>query len=163
MQYEKRTRSWFLVVFGLPFFAVGIYFLFTIAHSFYDVMRMASWPQTQGELTSAHLRGSTSNKTTTYHAAAQYRYRVGGVEYAGSRVAIQGGGDNVGEFQQRLGRELELLYLNRGPVTVYYHPGDPADAILNRDMRWEMVGFKSVFIIAFGGAGLGMMILGFRG
>jgi hypothetical protein len=163
MQYEKRTRSWALVVFGLPFFAVGIYFIFTTAHALYDVVRMASWPQTQGTLTSANLRSSTSDSTTTYHVTAQYRYRVAGVDYDGSRVAIHGGGDNVGGFQQRLGSQLELMYLNQEPVPVYYNPGDPADAILNRDMRWEMIGFKSVFIFAFGGAGLGMMIFGLRG
>lgn len=163
MQYEKRTRSWLLVIFGLPFFAVGFYFLITTAHSLYDVVRMASWPQTQGSLTSASLRSSTSDNTTTYHAAAQYRYWVGGVEYTGSRVAIHGGGDNVGEFQQRLGSQLELMYSNQEPVSVYYNPGDPADAILNRDMRWEMLGFKMIFVIVFGGAGLGLMIFGYRG
>lgn len=163
MQYEKRTRSWLLVVFGLPFFAVGIYFLGTTAHALYDVIRMASWPQTQGTLTSASVHSDTSADATTYHAAAQYRYWVGGVEYTGSRVSIHGGSDNVGEFQQRLGSQLELMYSNQEPVSVFYNPGDPADAVLNRDMRWEMIGFKSVFIFAFGGAGLGMMIFGFRG
>ena len=163
MQYEKRTRSWFMVIFGLPFFAIGFYFLIAAAHSLYDVVRMASWLQTQGILTSANTRSSTSADATTYHAAAQYRYQVGGIEYTGNRVAIHGGSDNVGEFQQRLGNQLELKYLNQEPVTVYYNPANPADAILNRDMRWEMIGFKSVFIIAFGGVGLGMMIFGLRG
>jgi hypothetical protein len=163
MQYEKHTRSWVLVIIGLPFFAVGIYFLITTAYSFSDVIRMASWPQTQGELTSANTRSSTSDNTTTYYATAQYRYWVDEVEYAGDRVAIHDGSDNVGQFQQRLGSQLELMYLNREPVTVYYNPGNPADATLNRDMRWEMIGFKSLFILAFGGAGLGMMIFGFRG
>lgn len=163
MQYEKYTRSWFLVIFGLPFLAVGIYAFFSSAHSFYDSMRMASWPQTQGTLTSASIRTSTSKNSTTYHVAAQYRYWVGGVEYAGNRVAIHGGSDNVGEFQQRLGNQLELMYSNQEPVPVYYNPGDPADAVLNRDVRWEMIGFNSIFIFAFGGAGLGMMIIGFRG
>ena len=120
MQFEKRTRSWLFAIFGLPFFAVGIYFLITAAHSIYDAMRMASWPQTQGELTSANLRSSTSKNTTTYRATAQYRYRADGIDYAGDRVGIHGGGDNIGQFQQRLGSQLELMYLNRQPVTVYY-------------------------------------------
>lgn len=163
MQYEKRTRSWFMVIFGLPFFAVGFYFLIATAHSIYDVIRMASWPQTQGTLTSANARSSSSADSTTYYVAAQYRYRVEGVEYTGSRVAIHGGSDNVGEFQRRLGSQLELMYLNQEPVTVYYNAADPADAVLNREIRWEMIGFKSIFIIVFGGVGLGMMIFGYRG
>ncbi|MBU0621661.1 MAG: DUF3592 domain-containing protein [Gammaproteobacteria bacterium] len=163
MRFEIRKRSWLFVIFGFPFFAVGIYFLFTTAHALYDVMRMATWPQTQGELTSANLGSSTSDNTTTYRATAQYRYRVGGIEYAGDRVAIHGGGDNIGKFQQRLGSQLELMYLSRQPVTVYYNADDPADAVLNRDMRLEMLGFKMIFVIVFGGAGLGLIILGYRG
>ena len=163
MQFEKRKRSGFLVIFGLPFCAVGIYFLITTAYSFYDVMRMASWPQTQGELTSANTGSSNSDHATTFQAAAQYRYWVDSIEYEGDRVAIHGGGDNVGQFQQRLGSQLELMYLNQEPVTVYYNPSDPSEAILNRDMRWEMIGFMSIFTVAFGGAGLAMMIFGLRG
>lgn len=163
MQNEKRSRSWFLAIFGLPFFAVGVYFLFTTLFSFYDVMRMASWPQVQGMLTAAELRSSTSDNTTTYRATARYRYRVGGVDYSGERVAIHGGGDNVGDFQQQLGGRLERMYLNRQPVTVYYNSSDPNDAVLNRDLRWGILGFKAIFIVAFGGAGLAMILFGLRG
>lgn len=163
MQKEKRTRSWFLAIFGLPFFAVGVYFLFTTLLSFYDVMRMASWPQVQGTLITASLHSSTSDNTTTYSATAQYRYRVGGMDYSGDRVAIHGGGDNIGDFQHKLGSQLELMYLNRQPVAVYYNPSDPNDAILNRDLRWAMIGFKAIFIVAFGGAGLAMILFGLRG
>ncbi len=163
MQNEKRTRSWFLAIFGLPFFAVGVYFLFTTVLSFYDVIRMASWPQTQGTLIFAELRSNTSDNSTTYHAKARYRYRVGSVEYSGERVAIHGGSDNIGDFQRKLGSRLELMQLNRQPVAVYYNPADPNDAILNRELRWEMIGFKAIFIVAFGGAGLAMILFGLRG
>ncbi len=163
MGTEKRSRSWFLAIFGLPFFVFGAYFLFTTVVSVYDGMRMASWPQVQGTLTFAELRSSTSDNSTTYHATARYRYRVGGIEYASDRVAIHGGGDNIGDFQNKLGHRLELLHQNRQPVLVYYNPADPSDAILNRDLRWGMIGFKAIFIVVFGGAGFAMIFFGLRG
>ncbi len=163
MRKIKRTQSRALALFGLPFFAVGLFFIYLIAGSLYDGFRMASWPQTQGTLSSAHIRSSTSDNSTSYEAEAQYRYRVGGREYFGDRVAIQGGGDNIGDFQQQLGWELESLYRNRQSVTVYYNPDNPAEAVLNREMRWGLIGFKAIFVLTFGGVGLGLIIFGLRG
>jgi hypothetical protein len=163
MRKEKRIRSWFLAIFGLPFFAVGAYFLYTTAASFNDATQMASWLQTQGSLISAELSHHRSDDTTTYKANASYRYQVDGIEYSGDRVAIQGGSDNIGDFQKQLGRQLVKLHRNQQPVTVYYDPSDPNRAVLNRDLRWGMIGFNAIFIIVFGGAGLGLIIFGLRG
>ncbi|MBT3060970.1 MAG: DUF3592 domain-containing protein [Candidatus Thiodiazotropha sp.] len=163
MRKERRIRSWFLAIFGLPFFAVGLFFIYQTAVSVVDVMQMASWQQTPGTLISAELSHHHSDDSTTYKAEAQYRYRVNGIEYSGDRVAIHGGSDNIGDFQQQLGRQLQRLYRNQKPVTVYYNPSDPNQAVINRDLRWGMIGFNAIFIIVFGGAGLGLIIFGLRG
>ncbi|MEW8584360.1 MAG: DUF3592 domain-containing protein, partial [Candidatus Thiodiazotropha sp.] len=55
MRKEKRIRSWFLAIFGLPFFAVGLFFIYKTAVSVVDAMQMASWQQTPGTLISAEL------------------------------------------------------------------------------------------------------------
>ncbi|MEW8693322.1 MAG: DUF3592 domain-containing protein [Candidatus Thiodiazotropha endolucinida] len=163
MRKEKRTRSWFLVIFGLPFFAVGVFFLFTTIIAIYTSMEMGAWHQTQGTLTSANLRRNRSSDTTTYEAEASFRYRVDGVEYQHDRVAIHSGSDNIGDFQQQLGRKLENLHQRHQSVTVYYNPNDPSEAVLDRGIRWEMLRFKAIFIVVFGAAGLGLIIFGLRG
>jgi hypothetical protein len=163
MRKEKRIRSWFLATFGFPFFAVGVYFIFNTAVSLIDAMQMASWQQTQGSLISAKLSHHSSDDSTTYKAEARYRYRVNGVEYSGERVAIHSGSDNIGDFQQQLGRQLERLHRNQTPVPVYYNPSDPNQAVINRDIRWSMIGFNAIFIVVFGGSGLGMIVYGLRG
>ncbi|MEW8506079.1 MAG: DUF3592 domain-containing protein [Candidatus Thiodiazotropha sp.] len=163
MRKERRIRSWFLAIFGLPFFAVGLFFIYTTAVSLFDAMQMASWQQTPGTLISAKLNHHRSDDSTTYRAEARYRYRVDGVEYAGERVAIHGGSDNIGDFQQQLGRQLQRLFRNQKPVTVYYNPSDPNQAVINRDLHWGMIGFNAIFIVLFGGSGLGMIIFGLRG
>ncbi|MES9993881.1 MAG: DUF3592 domain-containing protein [Candidatus Thiodiazotropha sp.] len=163
MRKEKRIRSWLLAIFGLPFFAIGVFFVFKTALSVLDAMQMASWQQTHGTLISAELSHHRSDDTTTYQAKAQYNYQVDGVEYSGDRVAINGGSDNIGDFQQQLGRKLKRLHRTQQPVPVYYNPTNPNEAVINRDLRWGMVGFNAIFIVLFGGAGLGLIIFGLRG
>jgi hypothetical protein len=85
------------------------------------------------------------------------------LEYSGERVAIHSGSDNIGDFQQQLGRQLERLHRNQTPVPVYYNPSDPNQAVINRDIRWSMIGFNAIFIVVFGGSGLGMIVYGLRG
>lgn len=163
MRKEKRVRSWLLAVFGLPFFAVGVYFVFKTAASVSDALQMASWPQTQATLVSAELNHHRSDDSTTYQAKARYTYQVDGVEYSGERVAINSGSDNIGEFQQQLGRKLTQLHRAQQPVPVYYNPDNPSEAVINRELRWGMIGFNAIFIVVFGGAGLGLIIFGLRG
>jgi hypothetical protein len=160
----KIECSWLLGLFGLPFFAVGFGFLIlSVLPSLYDGWQMASWSQTTATLLHAQLTSSTSDGSTTYGIGASYRYRVNGRDYSNDRVAISGGSDNVGSFQQQLGSRLEHHYQNNLPVTVYYNPADPSEALLDRSLRWELIGFKLLFVVIFGGVGLGLIIFAMRG
>ena len=160
----NTQRSIWLMVFGLPFLLVGIGFLlWSIVPTLYDAWRMQDWRTTQGTLSHARLTTSRSSDSTTYGVEARYRYSVGGYDFTGSRVAINSGNDNVGRFQQDLGHLLEHRLRNHQPVDVYYDPSRPADSVLNRDLRWGLLGLKSMFVVLFGGIGAGMVYWGFRG
>lgn len=160
----KTQRSWTLALFGLPFFCIGIGFLlFSVIPTLHDAWRMASWPETQGTLLQAQLTANHSSKSTTYDVSAEYRYEVAGRSYRGNRVAIGSGGDNIGDFQQTLGNRLETALQNEQPVSVWYDPDNPGDAVLDRSPRWGLLGFKMIFVIAFGGAGSGLLFVGLRG
>jgi hypothetical protein len=160
----KTEKSWFLALFGLPFFCVGAGFLLlSVVPTLYDAARMASWPETPGTLLQAQLVTSHSSKSTTYRAESEYRYNVDGRDYRGSRVAIGSGADNVGDFQKTLGNRLENAYRTSQKVSVWYDPANPNDAVLNRDIRWGMLGFKLIFVIVFGGVGFGLIYFGLRG
>ena len=152
------------MLFGLPFFLVGAGFLlWSVIPTLYDGWRMQSWATVYGQLTHADLSVNHSDDSTTYSVDARYHYTISGREFSHDRVAINSGGDNIGDFQQDLGRRLEYLHANHQPVTVFYNPADPADAVLNRDIRWGLLGFKMIFVLVFGGAGAGMLFWGFRG
>lgn len=157
-------RSYVLALFGLPFFLVGAgILLLSVVPTLYDVWRMQSWPSVNGTLTHAALGSSTSDGATTYHAEAHYNYSVLGTSFSNDRVAINSGADNISDFQLDLGNQLEDLFKNNYPVTVFYDPENPADAVLNRDLRWWLLGFKLIFVVLFGGAGAGIMYWGLRG
>ena len=152
------------MLFGLPFFLVGAGFLlWSVIPTLYDGWRMQSWATVYGQLTHADLSVNHSDDSTTYSVDARYHYTISGREFSHDRVAINSGGDNIGNFQQDLGRRLEYLHANHQPVTVFYNPADPADAVLNRDIRWGLLGFKMIFVLVFGGVGAGMMVWGVRG
>jgi hypothetical protein len=160
----KTERSWLLALFGLPFFCIGAGFLlFSIAPTLHDALRMASWSETPGTLLQAQLVTNHSSKSTTYRVEAEYRYDVDGRNYRGSRVAIGTIADNVGDFQQTLGNRLENAHRTGQTVSVWYDPASPNDAVLNRDIRWGLLGFKLIFVIAFGGIGFAMIYFGLRG
>lgn len=160
----KTERSWFIALFGLPFFCVGAGFLlFSIVPTLHDAWRMASWPETQGVLLQARLITDTSGDSTTYRVEAEYRYNIAGRSYRHNRVAIGENADNIGDFQQTLGKRLEMALRNEQPVSVWYDPENPESAVLNRDLRWGLLGFKLIFVILFGGAGSAFLFFGLRG
>ncbi len=93
----KTERSGCLVLFGLPFFLVGIGFLFwSVIPTVYDGWRVQSWPAVSGQLIQADLTTNHSSDSTTHEARARYRYHISGREFTHDRVAINEGGDNIG-------------------------------------------------------------------
>jgi hypothetical protein len=73
-------------------------------------------------------------------------------------VSISGSADNIGDYQQRLGRRLANAHERNETVTVYVNAADPADSIIDRELRWGLLGFKSIFVLVFGGIGSGLLI-----
>lgn len=144
-------------LFGLPFFAVGVWMLWSISSGFYDAWRMTGWQPVQAQLLSAGYE-THSGDSTTYSAYARYTYRHYGQTYTGERVSLSSGGDNIGSYQQDLGARLSSTMQRGETVTVWINPDDPSESIVDRTIRWGMVGFKSIFLFVFGGIGLGLLI-----
>ena len=75
-----------------------------------------------------------------------------------SQVSISNGADNIGDYQQELGRNLQHAYTNGSPVLVYVDPEAPSRSVIDRGVRWGLIGFKMIFVIVFGGVGFGLLI-----
>ena len=152
-----------LILFASVFAAVGLGFLLlSVIPTVYDYFRMQGWQPVQAQLLNAKLTSHSSDGSTTYGVKARYEYEYNGLIYQSSRVAISSSNDNIGDFQYQLGRKLERAYQQQHPITAYVNPDSPEDAILNRDLRPGLLAFKMIFVLVFGGFGVGLMYFGFK-
>ncbi len=152
----------FLFLFALPFFGVGVWMTYSVGSNLADAWQMRSWQATEARLTSGGYTSHAGDDSTTYEAYATYTYTVGGRSYSNDRVGIAGGADNVGSYQLDTGRRLGAAFGNGQPIVVYVNPAEPAESIIDRNLRWSLIGFKSIFLLVFGGVGLGLLIYVFR-
>jgi hypothetical protein len=148
--------SLLFVVFGGGFFVLMVY------PDIGDWMSAQSWQPVNATLLSAELQSHPSSKSTTYEATATYRYRFNGRDYSSNRVALSKGADNIGSFQQSLGRKLERLYQAQQPVRAWVNPQNPGQALINRELRWGLLSLKMIFVLVFGGIGLAFMVASFK-
>lgn len=149
-------------MFALPFAGVGVWMLWSIGSTVIDAWEMNSWLPAEAHVISAGYTTNSGDDTDTYEAYAQYRYYWNGETFTGDRVSISSGGDNIGDYQTETGRRLSAAQRSGQPITVYVNPAQPSEAIVNRDIRWGMIGFKSIFVFVFGGVGFGLIYAAFR-
>ena len=152
----------FLMLFAVPFFGIGVWMLLSLSGVLTDAWRMQDWVATEAVLTRAGYETNSGDDADTYEAFAEYTYTFEGVRYRGDRAMIASGGDNIGDFQRDLGNRLERAMLAGEPVTAWVDPERPTESVIDRTLRWGLVGFKSIFVLAFGGFGLGMLIFAWR-
>lgn len=147
-----------LFLFTLPLFGVGVWMLFAISGQMMESWQMQSWVPVQAYLKDAGYETYPGDDASTYEAFATYTYQYRGQEYANDRVAIAGGADNIGDYQTDLGRRLSTVWSRGEQIRVYVNPENPNDSIIDRELRWGLMGFKAIFLFVFGGIGLGLII-----
>jgi len=152
----------FMTLFALPFFATGVWMSWSIGNAFVDTFQMRNWVAVEAQLLAGGYESHSGDDSYTYEAYAQYSYTYNGQRYVGNRVSIAGGADNIGDYQQDTGRRLSNSLARGEPMTVFVDANNPGDAVIDRSIRWALVGFKSIFLFTFGGVGLGLLILVWR-
>lgn len=157
---EVKVGGGCAALLSLPFVGVGLLMLYFIAFDLAAWRGMRDWIETPARVRETQLIESDSDDSTTYRVTAVYEYEFGGRAYTGTRVAIGGGSDNVGSFQRRMHERLAAHRQSGAPMPCYVNPRNPAEAILHRGLRWEMLVFKGVFGLAFGSVGLGVGLAG---
>jgi Protein of unknown function (DUF3592) len=161
-----------LSLFGLPFFAVGIFLTWLYFSGFASWWKSRTWIEVPCWIESTELKVSRGDDSDTYQALATYRYEYKGRTWHGDRVAFESGADNIGSFQQEAHRELkrhlagepkpeEIEAANQGPVfRCFIDPENPSEAVLYRTLRWELQAFKAIFALVFPAVGAGLFFGG---
>lgn len=158
MNLPLRRQMGCMVLFCAPFIAVGLGAAGWIVRDVWEWSDAQSWVEVPARIEQASLE-THSGDTTTYSVGATYTYHYEGRQYTGNRVDLAGGSDNVGDHHQRIFASLERARARGGDHTVYVNPRDPAQALINRDLRTGLLMFKGVFAVVFGGAGIAVLAL----
>ncbi len=147
-----------LMLFALPFAAVGVGALGWMGWTLLDWREAGGWLPVSAEVVTVAIEEHEDDEGgSTYETTATYRYDYAGTSYTGTRVAIDTGADNIGGFQHRLYYDLKAAHERGTPVTAYVDPDDPNRAVLNRALRPGLFALKGIFALVFGGVGFGLL------
>ena len=154
-----KLNRLFLLLFSLPFTLIGVgVLLFAVVPTIHDWSRMQGWVAVEATLNTADINSHRSSKSIVYQATASYSYHYGGGQYQGNRVGISGGSDNIGDWQERVYHEMTQMR----PLRVWVNPDNPAESIFDRSLRWGQLGFLILFVLLFGGIGVGLTFVALR-
>ena len=145
---DKFQILLFCLAFALPFGGVGAGASYVIYHTVKDGIRAQDWVRVK-----ADLQGFGPGTIS-------YQYMVDGKRYHGDRLGtnILGGTDDVDDFHDRVREHLSAAKAENKPITVWVNPDNPSESMFDRDIRWKLMMFASVFALAFGGVGVGAVV-----
>lgn len=146
-----------LSLFSLPFAACGLFMLYLTFSCLWNWRQMSAWVETPATIVSVSVDHVSGSKSETHRVVAYYRYRWEGVEYDGHRVTMHSGSDSF-SFHDKLADTLRGYKNKKRPFPCYVNPAHPADAILIRVPRWDLLGMYTLFAIVFGGVGFGLLL-----
>lgn len=158
-----KKGSGCVTIFGGIFFLIGLGIFIWGLSSAYDIWRSGDWVPVSAQVSSIDQTVSTDDEgTTTYGVTGHYEYEFQGQKYQSSQLSFYGGTDNIGSYQQNLFLRLNSAEQGGRTVSAFVNPEDPTEAVIDRTMRWGMLGFQGIFLLVFGGVGLGIMIFAWR-
>ena len=153
MKASRSGCSAAFALFGLPFAVAGLGLTGLMYFSVFRWVSVQSWVETPAVLLDVEV---TQRETTGTEATYEYEWL--GEKHIGHVVSLSTGRDNVGEFQERVAFELTDHHKKGKPFRCFVNPGDPSQAILYRELRWQMLSFMSVFGTIFTTIGCGIVI-----
>ena len=159
----RRRGGAAVSIFGLVFVLVGLGIGVFFARGAIDVFAARDWVPVEARLLSVDLQANHDpDSATTYRVIAEFEYSWRGERMFSDRVDLHPGADNLGDYHHDFFARLNKAFQAGENVTAWVDPDRPSRAVLDRDMRWGRLAFGMIFPLAFGGAGLGVMLWGRR-
>ena len=154
---KNNTGSGCLTIFALPFAAVGVLMMVLIAKQLIDWVEVQQWNQTSAIVLEAKLADYSSDDSQTVQVQGKYQYTVGDQTYTSQKISLSTGADNIGTFHEDAYATLARHLDNATPIACYVDPNNPAEAVVFRNLRIEMILLMLGFGMVFGGAGFGLI------
>ena len=142
---EKAGAVLMCLLFGLPFGAVGVFAFWMAGTMVYDGWRARDWVLVKAEVQEGNY----------------YRYRFGGREFRNNRLGAERieGTSDVDDFDERVAQRFARAREENKPMTVYVNPDNPAESMVDREIRWTLFLVMFPFAFGFGGVGLGALFV----
>jgi hypothetical protein len=160
---DIRGGIWLLAI-GAVLASVGAWLAASqVAPQFVRWLDARNWSPVEASLISVSLDEShRSRRPSTYEARARYRYSVEGRLYESDRVGLERGKDNIGAYQKSLHARLKEQARRGRPVVAWVDPGDPASVVLDRELRWGLLGLKALLAAIILAVGALFLFAGLR-
>jgi hypothetical protein len=157
----RGLKFWF-ILFPIPFALVAAFMLLSIVNTIRHIRSASGWEVVPCHVLSVKLDSQSDSDSTTYKCLAEYTYTYAGKQYRSDRISFYSGYDNIGSYWQDCCRTLKNSQ-QKDTLVCRVKAADPSEAIIFTDIRWGMIGFQLIFVVAFGGVGFGMLWYGLFG
>jgi len=143
------------LLFGLVFTGGGFFMLSETALPMWQSWQdMQDWQPADARLLSF---SGAENQTRV-----RYGYDIGGVGYSGNRVGVTEFKDNIGSWHRDMQAFLGRTKRSGDTLRIWVNPFNPAQAVIDRDMRWGLFALASVFCAVFMLIGLAVIYASIR-
>ncbi|MGJ3241935.1 MAG: DUF3592 domain-containing protein [Opitutales bacterium] len=149
-----------MVLFGLPFLAAGLGFLwFGGVSPLITSIQAQAWPQVTCTILESQVIRSSSSDGTSYRPHIVFEYVWTGTRYTSDQATVV---KHSSDDRQGARKQVEAHPVG-GTARCFVNPNDPSRAILDVSLPglvWFIIPFSSVFVLLGGGivlAGLGIL------
>lgn len=139
---QKIFRKILAFLFGLIFAGGGVYFFlmmgFPLLYSWYETR---DWRPHQAMIISLE---SDSGKS-----AITYQYDFHNTIHRGERISLANFHDDIGSYHKQLDQKLAHFQRTGSPLPIWIDPQNPAQSVIDREMRWGLFAVVSLFCSVF--------------
>ena len=137
------------LAFLLAFGGVGLAASYVIYGTIRDGIRAQDWVAVRATVESVE------------QGTVRYTYGWQGRVYKGDRAGtfLLGGTSDVDDWDERMEAAIVAAQQEVKPLMVFVNPENPAESMVDREIRWKLLLFPLPFALGFGGAGLAAFFL----
>lgn len=158
---KKKDGNVFFFIFGLVFFLAGLAVFIKGAIPVYKSYQAENWQEHYATINNVEQIISYDDEgSATYGVKGKFSYTYNQQPHQSSQFSFVTGTDNIGSYQQDLYSALNAQHQANQQIKIYVNPAQPSEAVYDKNIRWGLFAFHSMFLLAFGGVGIGAMFGG---